>query len=86
MVSHLDLVEREIGWIVEDIHSHHLVSLHLMAVTYRDHQYGERLLNTIPPQNHYHKFERMVRHVHAFAAHNNDSKLTFIKISLLTDT
>ena len=72
MVSHIELVEREIEAIASDIHRHHYVDPRFFASAYRDHQYGNRLVNMIEPQNHVHKFRRLVEHVRAFGAPNND--------------
>jgi len=65
-------VEENIDEMVEDIHRHHYVDMHMGAVAYRDHQYGELLNNFIPMQNHHSKFERLVFHIGAMSAEGND--------------
>jgi hypothetical protein len=72
MMPYIRNVEENIDEIVEDIHGHHYIDMQMGAVSYRDHQYADYLANWIPMQNHHRKFERMILHIGAFAAANND--------------
>jgi len=72
MTRYISNVEENIDEIVNDIDRHHYLDMRVAAVAYRDHQYGGRLVDTIPFQTHHGHFERMVDHIRAFAAYNND--------------
>jgi len=72
MDSHIHKVEHTIAEIVDDIHRHHYVDMHLGAVGYRDHQYGDTICNFIAMQNHHKKFEKLVYHIDASFGPAND--------------
>jgi len=65
-------VERNIDEIVDDIHRHHYIDMHMGAVGYRDHQYGDMVANVIQMQNHHKKFDKLIFHIHAASAPGND--------------
>jgi len=65
-------VENNIDEIINDIHRHHYVDMHMGAVGYRDHQYGTLLANYVPMQNHHKKFDKLIFHIHSTTAEGND--------------
>jgi hypothetical protein len=78
MTRQVSLLEQEIGKIALELQHRHLADVHFMAAAYRDHSYGVRLVDMIPPQNDVKKFQRLLGSLHIFPEFSSSSPKSMV--------
>ncbi len=66
MESHISLVEQEIEKIGVEIRLRYRADARFMVAAYRDHSYGARIVDMIPPQSDEKKFQQLLGSLHVF--------------------